>query len=143
MKHMLRALGGLLAIGLVAYFLWFCFKNLRLELLGSTLRSPSNIAALGLATVCYMSIYPLTGWAWQQLLQRQGEERRVLQLSQWIGLTQLAKYIPGNIIQHAGRAAIALRHGMRLHTLLTSTAQEMLLALAASIIVGAATLVAF
>lgn len=140
MTRLWRLAGGLLAIVLVMYFLWFCFKNLNLELLGTTLRSPANLAALGFSTACYMSIYPLTGWAWRQLLVRQGEDRPTLQLSQWVGLTQLAKYIPGNIAQHAGRAAISLRHGMRFHTFLTSTAQEMLLALAASIIIGSTAL---
>lgn len=140
MKHLWRLASGVLAIGLIAYFFWFCFKNLDLVLLAAILRSPANLATLGFATACYMAIYPLTGWAWRQLLKRQDEDRSARLLTQWIGLTQLAKYIPGNIAQHAGRAAISLRHGMRLHTFLTSTAQEMLLALAASIIVGAAAL---
>lgn len=137
MKWLWRIAGGLLAVGLAGYFLWFCQQNLDLSLLVDVLSQPRMALALTGATVCYMSIYPLAGWAWHHLLRRQGENHRTGKLILWLGITQLAKYIPGNIAQHAGRTFMALRNGMKPRTLLTTCLQEMLLALAASIVIGA------
>lgn len=136
MKWLWRIAGGILAIGLAGYFLWFCWQNLNLVELVAAIAEPRTALAMVVASVCYMSIYPLAGWAWHHLLNRQGEHHRIGKLTLWLGITQLAKYIPGNIAQHAGRALVALRNGMGARALLTTCLQEMLLALAASIVIG-------
>src|SRR3546814_13250074 len=58
------------------------------------------------------------------------------ELTRLISLTQLAKYIPGNIAQHASRAALSLKRGMPIRPYMSSVIQETLLACAARIIVG-------
>lgn len=140
MKWLWRAAGGIFAVGLTAYFLWYCRQNLNLSQLGNAIAEPRTALALAVATLCYMCIYPLAGWAWHHLLSRQGEHYPVGKLTLWLAITQLAKYIPGNIAQHAGRTFIALRDGMGARALLTTCLQEMLLALAASILIGALSL---
>ncbi|MCL2524510.1 MAG: flippase-like domain-containing protein [Betaproteobacteria bacterium] len=141
MKRLWRLCGLLLAIGLIAYFLWFSWQSLDLHTLAITLKNPGTLLALLLATLCYMTIYPITGMAWRQLLLRQGQSWRSGELTLLICITQLAKYIPGNIAQHASRAALALKHGMPIQPYASSVIQETLLASAASVIVGAALLV--
>ncbi len=140
MKHAWRIAGGVAGLLLAAYFLWYCQRNLDLDQLAAALGEPRMAAALACATLCYISMYPLTGWAWHHLLAKQSEDRPPLQLALWIGITQLAKYIPGNIAQHASRAYIALRNGVPARALVVTSIQEMLLALICSILLGAGAL---
>jgi len=136
MKRLWRAIGMIIAMGLMAYFFWFAWQNLDPHLLATTLKQPGTLLALCFATLCYMTIYPITGLAWRQLLLRQEQNRSAVELAQLIGIAQLAKYIPGNIAQHASRAALALKRGIPLPLYVASIIQETLLASAASIIVG-------
>ena len=136
MKRLWRVAGTVIAIGLMAYFLWFAWRNLDPRILVTTLKQPGTLLALFLATLGYMTIYPVTGLAWRQLLLRQGQNRSATELTQLIGIAQLAKYIPGNIAQHASRATLALKRGIPLQPYVASVIQETLLASAASVIVG-------
>lgn len=140
MKAALRIAGGCIAVLLMLYFIWFCIEHLDLQLLADTLSQPHIAFATVLASLCYMAIYPLTGWAWKHLLLGQQEKRTTLELTVWLGITQLAKYIPGNVAQHAGRAYIAISNGMPARTFLITTSQEILLSLSASTLVGATAL---
>ena len=136
MRRLWRVAGPVIATGLMAYFLWFAWNNLELHLLATKLQQPGTLLALFLATLGYMTIYPVTGLAWRQLLLRQGQDHSATELTQLIGIAQLAKYIPGNIAQHAGRAALALKRGIPLQPYVASVIQETLLASAASVIIG-------
>lgn len=136
MKWLWRLVGLLVASGLIAYFLWFTWQNLDLYAFAEAVKKPWTIAALLLAIACHVAVYPLTGMAWRQLLLRQGQSWRPGELTRLISLTQLAKYIPGNIAQHASRAALSLKRGMPMRPYVSSVVQETLLACAASIIVG-------
>ena len=117
MKRLWRVAGTVIAIGLMAYFLWFAWRNLDPRILATTLKQPGTLLALFLAILGYMTIYPVTGLAWRQLLLRQGQNRSATELTQLIGIAQLAKYIPGNIAQHASRATLALKRGIPLQGL--------------------------
>lgn len=136
MKQFWRLAGMVIAVGLMAYFLWFAWQNLDLHILAATLKQPGTQLALFIAIFSYMTIYPVTGYAWRQLLLRQGHDRRVAELAQLTSIAQLAKYIPGNIAQHASRAALALKCGIPLQPYIASVIQETVLAAAASVIVG-------
>ena len=89
------------------------------------------------AGLLYATIIPITGWAWARLLAAQGQVHRPNALALLMARTQLAKYVPGNVAQHAMRMALALRAGIRLPHYLSTVLQETLLAVLASIIVGA------
>ncbi len=136
MKRLWRVAGLIVAMGLMAYFFWFAWRHLDPRLLAATLKQPGTLLALFVATLCYMTIYPATGYAWRQLLLQQGQPHPASTLTRLIGIAQLAKYIPGNVAQHAGRAALALKQGIPLQPYIASVLQETLLASAASVIVG-------
>ena len=138
MKRVWQAGGFLLAIALIAYFMWFSWHNLDLRALADVLRKPRTILALLVASALYMMIYPMTGVAWRGLLRRQGQLWESGELTWLISITQLAKYLPGNIAQHASRAGLSLRRGMPMQPYAATVVQETLLACAASIIVGTA-----
>lgn len=135
MTHPWRALGYLAAAVLAGYFAWFLAGSIDMAMLESAM-SPKLVAALALSAVMYASIIPITGWAWRRLLSGQGERWRISWLTALLAATQLAKYVPGNIAQHASRAALAMRGGMAGRSLVSTVAQETILAAAASVVVG-------
>lgn len=130
-----RIAGVLSATLFTGYFVWFFANSIDLRLIGGML-SPTLIAAVCMAALLYASIIPLTGWAWARLLAGQDGSQRVAWLAALLAVTQLAKYVPGNIAQHASRATLAIRGGVTPRHLLVTVAQETVLAAAASLIVG-------
>lgn len=131
-----RVVTACLAIALAAYFIWFLIKHLDTKAILTMLSSPTTLVAVLIASLLYASIIPITAWAWRGLLLAQQENWPSSMLARILGLTQLAKYIPGNVAQHATRAALSIRAGMNTRVFLASLAQETLLAVAASLIIG-------
>lgn len=136
MKLAWRICSLVVSLALGGYFLWFCWQHLDLKTLVETLNKTSALTALLAASLCYTVIYPLTGLAWRQLLLRQGQNWSPTRLTVFIGITQLAKYAPGNIAQHICRAAYSFKHGMPVRPYATTVVQETLLAAAASVLIG-------
>jgi len=136
-----RILGYLAAVAFAGYFIWFSLHSLDLVMLKAVL-SPNVLAAVVLASAMYASIIPMTGWAWGRLLAGQNESWRVSRLSAILAVTQLAKYVPGNVAQHATRAALSIRNGMAPKSLFFTVVQETIMAAAASVLVGVLMLVA-
>ena len=141
MSNPLRVAGWLVAAALVGYFLWFAGRALDVHVLGRLLSLPVCLALVA-AALLYATIIPVTAWAWARLLARQGEIWTAGSLALLLGRVQLAKYIPGNVAQHAGRALLALRAGMGGRTLAVTVIQETVLAAAASVLVGVLALAA-
>jgi len=131
-----RWISRFIAAGLAAYVVWFALRHLALESLGAAFQRPVVPAAFALAVMAYCLIYPFSGWAWQRLLGRQQVQRPVWPLVRIIALTQLAKYIPGNIAQHASRAAMSVKQGIGWTPYLATAWQEALLSVTASLVVG-------
>jgi len=136
MKTAWRWVSRLIAAGLAAYVLWFALRHLQLDSLAHAFERPAVPVALVFASLAYCLIYPLAGWAWQRLLRRQGVNERAWVLTRIIALTQLAKYVPGNIAQHASRAALSLKQGIAWTPYLATAWQEALLSVSASLLVG-------
>lgn len=135
MKYWPKVLGAIIATILVLYFLWFTSKSLDFAVLQALL-TPATLAGLVGAALVYAFIFPLTGWAWAHLLRGQNEHWPIAWLTAALATVQLAKYLPGNIAQYAGRAAIVLRKGMLVKTLTVTVIQETILTVAASVLVG-------
>lgn len=131
-----RIVSIIIGLLLAGYFVWFANKALNLEALKHALASPRVLFSVIVAAFLYVFIIPLTAWAWQRLLIVQSESWQVLTLARFLGLAQLAKYIPGNIAQHATRAALCLRAGMSTKSLFVTAVQETILTVAASLLVG-------
>lgn len=136
MKRIWRIIATVLTIALTAYFMVVAAKTLDLAMLRQSFSSGHVWGALFAAAILYACIIPVTGWAWAGLLAARSEPWRPSVLAMILGLSQLAKYIPGNIAQHAARATIAVREGMKPASLISTIAQETLLAVVASVAVG-------
>ena len=135
MKLIFRFISWLVVIGVVAYFFWFTVNTFQHQDF-SGLSSFSSVLAIVVAACLYVFIIPVSAWAWTMLLKRQGEVWRTQLLASVMGVTQVAKYIPGNVAQHFGRAALAMKYGMKLKTFAISVVQESLLVVGASVFVG-------
>ena len=135
MKLFFQIMSWFVVIGLVAYFFWFTANTFQHQDF-SGLSSFSSVLAIVVAACLYAFIIPVSAWAWTMLLKRQGEVWRTQLLASVMGVTQVAKYIPGNVAQHFGRAALAMKYGMKLKTFAISVVQESLLVVGASVFVG-------
>lgn len=135
MKFFFRLISWLLVIGAVVYFFWFTANTLQDQDFSGLLSFPT-ILSIAVAACLYSFIIPVSAWAWARLLKHQGETWRTQVLASVMGVTQAAKYIPGNVAQHFGRAALAMKYGMKLKTFTISVVQESLLVLGASVFVG-------
>lgn len=142
MRRFWRVAAGILALTLTVYFLIVASKALDPATLRQAFASGSVWLAVSTAAVLYAFIIPVTGWAWSLLLSARAESWPPAVLSVTLGLSQLAKYIPGNIAQHAARATLAMRLGVAPTSLVATVTQETVLALAGSVIVGLLALLA-
>ncbi|WP_371181321.1 lysylphosphatidylglycerol synthase transmembrane domain-containing protein [Xanthomonas sacchari] len=140
MNSLWRWASRLLAAALTFYVLWFAATHLGIQEIRRALSNREVMFATLAAALCYCLIYPLTGFAWKQLLIRQGQVYSAILLTSIIGLTQLAKYIPGNIAQHVSRAALSMKQGITAKVYVITAGQEALLTVAASLCVGTAAL---
>lgn len=134
MKGAFRFLGALVAAGLIGYFAYFIYTNFDADTL-SILMRPQVVAALAAAALLYAMIIPISGWAWQKLLASVSVPKGMLELSGIMGATQLAKYLPGNIAQHASRVMLSLSRGMPADAYAMTVVVETVLAISAAVIV--------
>lgn len=98
--------------------------------------SPKALLAIGAAAVIYAGIVPLSALAWQVLLRDLGCRRSWRQLAGIMGISQLAKYLPGNVGQHLARGGMAVKAGVNLRAFSISLVVETLLTMIASLLVG-------
>lgn len=136
MSKVWRVAARCLSLVLVAYFVWFAFRATDVSALRRVHFSARVTLGVFAAALLYAAIIPITAWAWRRLLETQGEHWLVSSLARFLGLSQLAKYIPGNVAQHATRATLAMRAGMGGRAFFVSVGQETVIAVAASLLVG-------
>ena len=106
----LRAAGLLLALGGLAFVgirIWDQAERVPLDRVGAT-----EALYLFLLAIIYGGSNVLPSLGWRHLLQREG-----VAVSRWwairtYGMTQVAKYLPGNVFHFAGRQAIGMAGGL-------------------------------
>lgn len=135
MKKYFYWIGIGLSIALASYFFYFAvgvLKNYDFQVF----MTPNLILSIIAAALLYSLCIPISGWAWHILLRGMGVAWGTKNLSAIMGVTQIAKYIPGNIGQHIGRTALALAKGMSVGAYTGSVLIETALAMSAGFFVG-------
>lgn len=84
----------------------------------------------------YAVIIPISAWAWGRLLADAGTPKPLRELGIIMAITQMAKYLPGNVGQHIGRAAMSLSRGIGMRPFAVTVLIETVLALFAALLVG-------
>lgn len=130
-KHFGLLLGLAATIGFVVYA--------RDALQGQDLSryaSARSLLAISIAAICYSMIFPVSAWAWRLLLADLNVHRPWRELTEILAITQLAKYVPGNIGVHLGRTAMAISKGIGSGPVVLSMLAETALAIAAALCIG-------
>lgn len=106
MTHWLGGLLALVGVGFVVERLWSYTEQMDVTALGV-----ETWAALGLLSLIYGAANILLALSWRELLRHFG----VLAHKTWAiwayGVSQIAKYVPGNIFHLAGRQAMGVSAG--------------------------------
>jgi glycosyltransferase 2 family protein len=134
-KRWARHFGLVLGIAATTGFVFYAMHALRGQDLSRYL-SASALGGLALAAAGYSLVIPMSALAWRGLLGDMGVARGWGELSIIMGVSQLAKYIPGNIGQHVGRAAMAFHRGIPLRPYGVSVLSETVLAVIAATVTG-------
>lgn len=135
MKRWARHLGLLLGLIATAAFVLYATRTLQGQDLSRFL-SGSAIAGIAIAAIGYSLIVPLSAVAWRHLLLDMKVARSWSELCIIMSITQLAKYIPGNVGQHIGRAAMSVSRGIPLRPYGISVVSEAVLAVLAATFTG-------
>lgn len=137
MKRWLRHAGVLIGLAATIGIGLYAARTLRQSDL-IQLFAPRALTGICIATLAYSLVIPLSAAAWRRLLVGMGSNWPWSELATIMGITQLAKYLPGNVGQHVGRMAMALGRRMPLSMYLPSVLIEALLAAMAAVLVGIA-----
>jgi len=141
-KRLLNGLGTVLAVAGVA-FVGIRFHAYGKEIDFSHLGGCVWVVA-GIAAVAYAGANLLLAAAWRDLLGRMATRVKALWAIKVYGISQLAKYVPGNIFHFAGRQALGMADGVPGWVLAKSSAWELgLLVLAGIAYSGLASPLAF
>lgn len=126
-----------LTLGLVATvaFVIYAVRTLHGQDLSRYL-SITAIIGIAVAAIGYSLIIPLSALAWRRLLADMAVNKSWSELCIIMSVTQLAKYIPGNVGQHVSRAAMSVSRGIPLRPYGISVLSEMVLAAIAASITG-------
>ncbi len=121
--HRLLRWAGLAAATVAAvYFLIHAAEQWRV--LPDAILSARAALWAGPLLMVYFASALISGFAWHRLLRATGEDSRLARvLAIWL-LTHVAKYVPGNVAQHVGRAGLARAAGYRTARVVTTLAIE-------------------
>ena len=135
-KTHMHWLGTLLAIASLFFVGIKLFQQFSLVEAHAWITQSLLFAALGLS-LFYCSNLLVLAKAWQLLMLAEQQSINSTTAIKIYGQSQLAKYIPGNIIQFASRQLMGSNHGFSQKALLTTSFWELGLIATAGLIVGA------
>lgn len=138
MKHVWRTLGSIAALIVTALFVWYVVRSLRGHDL-SVYATPRAALGIVLAAILWSCGAPLLTLAWHGMLAGLGIQKARRELFGIVGITQFAKYVPGNVAQYIGRVGMSLHRGIPARPLAVTLILETLLVVAAAVVMGVGT----
>lgn len=140
-KRLLHVVGFSVALVVTALFAWYVARSLRGHDL-AVYATPRAALGIVVAALFWSCGVPLLSLAWRALLAGLNAPHPLRELFGIVGITQFAKYIPGNVAQYIGRVGMSLARGIPARPLAITLILETLLVIAAAIVVcvGAGTL---
>lgn len=132
MKKLLSWVGLAVSVACIAVFLASTTPHWGV-LAATTWDAPLSIAVV--ASLCaYIASYASSTLGWQYSLRVLGQRVDYIVLGRILVLSQLAKYLPGNVGHHIGRVVLARRVGLRTEPIIGSMALDMLVLLTSAAI---------
>lgn len=135
MKRRYRIAGSLATLLITLVFAYYLIHVLRGREL-TVYATPRAVAGIAVAMLLYCAGLPLISLAWRVLLGGVGTHKSWRELTAIMGITQFAKYLPGNVGQYVGRAAMSLARGIGIRAFGVTVVLEALLLIAAATTVG-------
>lgn len=135
MKRRYRLLGLIIGLTVTALFVLYVMRALHGRDL-AVYATPRAFAGIVVAALLCTAGLPLIGVAWRGMLAGLGVIKPWRELTAILGITQFAKYVPGNIAQYLGRAGMSLSRGIPPKAFAITVTLEMLLAVAAALTMG-------
>jgi glycosyltransferase 2 family protein len=136
-KRHLQVFGLVAGLVVTALFVVYVVRTLRGHDL-SVYATPHAVLGIVFATLCWLAGVPLMALAWRGMLGGLGVRRSRRELIGILGVTQFAKYVPGNVSQYIGRVGMSLARGIPARALAATIILETLLIIAAAVTVGVA-----
>ena len=133
-----RTAGFVAALIVTVLFVWYVVRALRGQDL-SAYATPHAALGIVLCALLWSCGAPLLALAWHGLLAGIGVSKPRRELFGIIGITQFAKYVPGNVAQYIGRAGMSLVRGIAPRPLAVTMLLETLLVIAAAVVMGVGT----
>jgi len=134
-----RLAGAVLSAVLTVYVLAVVFRSLS-NVSPLPVSGPRPAAGVLLAIVAYVGCILATGVAWGWILGGLGSPSSAGQAVRILSISQFAKYLPGNVGHHVGRAVLAGLEGHRAGLVSLSIALEVGWTMAATLAVSSAAL---
>lgn len=131
MKRLYRAIGFSAVLVVTAFFVWYVVRSLHGQNL-STYTTPRAAFGIVLAAILWSFGVPLLALAWRGMLAGVGVRKSWRELFAIVGITQFAKYVPGNVAQYIGRVGMSLSRGIPARPLAVTLILETLLVIAAA-----------
>jgi len=137
-KRVYRSLGLTAGLAVTALFVWYVIRTLRGHDL-SIYATPRAAFGIVLAALLWSCGAPLLALAWRTMLRGLDVRRSWRELLAIVGITQFAKYVPGNVAQYIGRVGMSLARGIPARPLAVTLVLETLLVIAAAVVMGVGT----
>lgn len=130
--HLLNVLVGVVAVG------GFTVYAVRMANTVDMRPLAEPPAMLGIAVMAMASglIIPISAFAWKRMLDSCGVHASWGLLARIMGVTQLGKYLPGNIAQHIGRLGMSVKAGIPSVPFASTVLSETVLAILAAVVFG-------
>jgi hypothetical protein len=138
MKRAYRLLGLFGGLVVTGWFIVYVVRSLRGHDF-SAYATPRAAIAIALAALLWSCGAPLLALAWRGLLDGLHVNRTRRELFGIVGVTQFAKYVPGNVAQYIGRVGMSLGRGIPARPLAVTLVLETLLVIAAAVAMGVGT----
>lgn len=142
MKRWARIAGILLSVAAGGYFLAFAYHTAARTDLRTLFKWPM-LGAVALTALGSTVIIPASSWAWGRLLLSVGVRVPAMRLNSILGISQIAKYVPGNLAQVVGRSAMSIASGAPSAAIFVTIAAETILSFSAAITAGVLTLLLY
>lgn len=140
-KTVLTWLGRCLSI-LGIIFVFYRLRGYQGQISDHALTGKDGLRLVGYS-ILYGIFSPLLGLSWRYVLDYCGAAVPKTQAVHIYGVTQISKYVPGNIIHLAGRQSMGMAAGIKSWALVKSTVWEFGLLIGISILFGLFTLPVF
>lgn len=138
MKRRYRLAGLFAGLAVTALFVIYVTRALHGRDL-AVYATPRALGGIVIAALLWAAALPLISLAWRELLAGLGTRKSWRELTAILGVTQFAKYVPGNVMQYVGRAGMSLSRGIPARAFAITVTLEVLLVILAATMMGVGT----